>query len=50
MFEIREVGRVAVILKDEILFLKDLEIVQKIKVEKALNNVTDFKTEQYLLT
>ena len=50
VFEIKEKGQVAVILKDEILFLKGQEVVQKIKTEKTLNKVIDFKTGQYLLT
>ena len=50
IFKIQETNQVAVIFKNEIIFLKGLDVVQKIKTEKPLKKVTNLKTGQYLLT
>ena len=50
LFEIKEKGAVAVVLKNKIIILKNDNISQNIKIEKPLKKVTNLKTGQYLLT
>ena len=50
IFEIEGAGLVGILLKDEIIILKEGRAIQTIKIDRPLDKVTNLTTGQYLIT